>query len=311
MNKGEIPMDVQEHKSGFVAVVGRPNVGKSTLINNLIGEKIAIMSDRPQTTRNKIMCIMNTNNAQIMFLDTPGIHKPHHKLGEYMVRTAESALREVDLVLFVVDCTERRGAGDDFIIAKLRDIGTPVILVVNKIDKIVDKAKLFPLIANYSQSYPFKAVIPVSALEDKEFSPLVSEILKYLPAGPQYFPEDMVTDQPERVIVGELIREKILKQTRDEVPHSIAVEIDEMKTRDNDNLYIRATIFVERASQKGIVIGAKGSLLKLIGQQARKDIEALLGNKTFLELWVKVKPDWRNKPQMLRQFGYEQNGSDI
>jgi len=285
--------------------VGRPNVGKSTLINNLIGEKIAIMSNRPQTTRNKIMCIMNTNNAQIMFLDTPGIHKPQHKLGEYMVRAAESALNEVDAVLFVVDANEKKGAGDAFIMAKLKNIKAPVILVVNKIDKLSNKEQLFAIIESYRNSCDFKAVLPISALQDKDLAPLVQEILKYLPEGPEYFPEDMITDQPERVIVAELIREKILKLTRDEVPHSIAVEIEEMKTRENDNLYIRATIFVERESQKGIVIGAKGALLKLIGQQARKDIEVLLGNKTYLELWVKVKADWRNRDQLLRQFGYD------
>jgi len=285
--------------------VGRPNVGKSTLINNLIGEKIAIMSDRPQTTRNKIMCIMNTDNAQIMFLDTPGIHKPQHKLGEYMVRAAESALNEVDAVLFVVDANEKKGAGDAFIMAKLKNIKAPVILVVNKIDKLSNKEQLFAIIESYRNSCDFKAVLPISALQDKDLAPLVQEILKYLPEGPEYFPEDMITDQPERVIVAELIREKILKLTRDEVPHSIAVEIEEMKTRENDNLYIRATIFVERESQKGIVIGAKGALLKLIGQQARKDIEVLLGNKTYLELWVKVKADWRNRDQLLRQFGYD------
>lgn len=285
--------------------MGRPNVGKSTLINNLIGEKIAIMSDRPQTTRNKIMCIMNTDNAQIMFLDTPGIHKPQHKLGEYMVRAAESALNEVDAVLFVVDANEKKGAGDAFIMAKLKNIKAPIILVVNKIDKLSNKEQLFAIIENYRNSCDFKAVLPISALQDKDLSPLVQEILKYLPEGPEYFPEDMITDQPERVIVAELIREKILKLTRDEVPHSIAVEIEEMKTRENDNLYIRATIFVERDSQKGIVIGAKGALLKLIGQQARKDIEVLLGNKTYLELWVKVKADWRNRDQLLHQFGYD------
>lgn len=286
-------------------MVGRPNVGKSTLINNLIGEKIAIMSDRPQTTRNKIMCILNTDNAQIMFLDTPGIHKPQHKLGEYMVRAAESALKEVDAVLFVVDANEKKGAGDAFIMAKLKNITAPVILVVNKIDKLSTKEQLFAIIESYRNSCDFKAVLPISALQDKDFDPLVQEILQYLPEGPEYFPEDMITDQPERVIVAELIREKILKLTRDEVPHSIAVEIEEMKTRDNDNLYIRATIFVERESQKGIVIGAKGALLKLIGQQARKDIEVLLGNKTYLELWVKVKADWRNRDKLLHQFGYD------
>ena len=295
--------DVQ-HKSGFVAVVGRPNVGKSTLINSLIGEKILITSDRPQTTRNKIMCIMNVPNAQIVFMDTPGIHKPHHKLGEYMVKTAESALQEVDVVLFVVEATERSGAGANYIINKLKEIHTPVILVINKLDLLVNQDKIFTIIDTYRQAYDFKAVIPLSALMDKDFSPLLTELIPCLPQGPEFFPEDMVTDQPERLLVAELIREKILKLTRDEVPHSISVEIQEMKLRANDSLYIRADIYVERPSQKGIVIGAKGSLLKLIGQQARRDIESLLGNKAYLDLWVKVKPDWRNRDQFLQQLGY-------
>ncbi|WP_293720256.1 GTPase Era [uncultured Phascolarctobacterium sp.] len=300
MNKQE-----NKHHSGFAAIVGRPNVGKSTLTNGLIGEKIAIMSDRPQTTRNKIMCIMNTDNAQIMFLDTPGIHKPQHKLGQYMVRAAESTLHEVDVILFVVDVSEKRGAGEDYILEQLRKVKTPVILVANKIDKLADKGKLFSIIESYTKDFTFAAVVPVSALQDTEFPGLVTEITRYLPEGPAYFPEDMITDQPERVIAAEMIREKVLRLTRDEVPHSIAVEIDEFKVRDNDDIYIRANIFVERESQKGIVIGAKGSLLKKIGEQARRDIESLLGNKVFLDLWVKVKPDWRNKDKALKQFGYE------
>lgn len=262
-----INIENKKHYSGFAAVVGRPNVGKSTLTNHLIGEKIAIMSDRPQTTRNKIMCIMNTEDAQIMFLDTPGIHKPHHKLGEYMVRTAENTLREVDVILFVVDAAEKRGAGEEYILELLRKVKTPIILVVNKIDKLQDKDKLFKIIADYSQCYNFAAVVPVSALEDTEFPGLVAEITKHLPEGPSYFPDDMITDQPERVIAAEMIREKILLLTRDEIPHSIAVEVEEFKERDNDDVYIRATIFVERDSQKGIVIGAKGSLLKKIGSR--------------------------------------------
>ena len=295
----------KKHFSGFAAIVGRPNVGKSTLTNSLIGEKIAIMSNRPQTTRNKIMCILNTDDAQIMFLDTPGIHKPHHKLGEYMVKTAENTLTEVDVVLFVVDVTEKRGSGEDYILELLQKIKTPVILVANKIDKLADKSKLFNIINDYTALYNFAAVVPVSALEDKEFPGLLGEITKHLPEGPDYFPDDILTDQPERVIAGEMIREKVLLNTRDEVPHSVAVEVEEFKVRENDDIYIRATIFVERESQKGIIIGAKGSLLKKIGQEARKDIQALLGGKVFLDLWVKVKADWRNKDKALKQFGYQ------
>ena len=287
-------------------MVGRPNVGKSTLTNSLIGEKIAIMSDRPQTTRNKIMCIMNTDNAQIMFLDTPGIHKPQHKLGEYMVRTAESTLQEVDVVLFVVDATEKRGAGEDYILNLLQKVKTPVILVVNKIDKLADKQKLFQIMEGYNKLYKFAAIVPVSALNDGEFPGLVQEITKHLPEGPAYYPDDMITDQPERVIAAEMIREKVLRLTRDEVPHAIAVEVEEFKERDDETIYIRATIFVERDSQKGIIIGAKGSLLKKIGQQARADLEKLLYCKVYLDLWVKVKADWRNQEKSLRQFGYKE-----
>ncbi len=296
--------DKTKHYAGFAAMVGRPNVGKSTLTNGLIGEKIVIMSDRPQTTRNKIMCIMNTDNAQIMFLDTPGIHKPHHKLGEYMNRTAQGTLNEVDVILFLIDVTEKRGAGDDYIIELLRKTKTPVILVANKIDKLQDKTKLLKILDDYSKQYQFAAMVPVSALNDTEFPSLVKEITKHLPEGPAYFPDDMITDQPVRVCAAEMIREKVLRSTHDEIPHSIAVEVEEFKERDEDNVYIRATIFVERESQKGIVIGAKGALLKKIGQQARKDIEALLYCKVYLDLWVKVKADWRNQDKALKQFGY-------
>lgn len=300
-----ISIDTQaKHYAGFAAMVGRPNVGKSTLTNSLIGEKIAIMSDRPQTTRNKIMCILNTDDAQIMFLDTPGIHKPHHKLGEYMVRTAESTLQEVDVILFVVDAAEKRGPGEDYILELLRKVRTPVILVVNKIDKLQDKSRLFKIMDEYSRLYKFVAIVPVSALNDGEFPGLVSEITRLLPEGPAYFPDDVLTDQPERVIAAEMIREKVLRLTRDEIPHSVAVEVEEFKEREDESVYIRATIFVERDSQKGIVIGAKGSLLKKIGQQARADIENLLYCKVFLDLWVKVKPDWRNQDKALKQFGY-------
>lgn len=292
--------------SGFVAVVGRPNVGKSTLINTLIGEKIAIMSARPQTTRNKIMCILNIDNAQVMFLDTPGVHKPHHKLGEYMVKTAESALKEVDVALFVVDVNEKKGPGDEFVMNALRKIKSPVILVANKIDKLDSKQRLFSIIESYTKFFDFAAVVPISALTDEDFKGLLGEIKARLPEGPKYFPDDMITDQPERVIVAEMVREKVLHSTRDEIPHSIAVEVEEMKERHDSTVFIRATIYVERESQKGIVIGKKGVLLKKIGKEAREDVEGLLGNKVFLDLWVKVKNDWRNKDTFLKQFGYKE-----
>jgi len=293
-----------EHKSGFVSVIGRPNVGKSTLINSLIGQKVVIMSDKPQTTRNKIMCVLTLDDAQILFIDTPGIHKPKHKLGEYMLKAAENTLREVDVIFFVVDATEDIGGGERYILELLSSVKTPVILIVNKIDKI-EKIKLLPIIQKYASLYDFAGVVPISALEHTNLDHLVIEVKKYLELGPQYYPEDMVTDQPERIVITELIREKVLHLTRDEIPHAIAVDIEEIVTRPNDTLYVRAVIYVERESQKGIVIGAKGVLLKEIGRLARLDIENLLGSKIFLDLWVKVKKDWRNKEGSLRGFGYD------
>ena len=295
-----------KHRTGFAALVGRPNVGKSTLMNGMIGEKISIMSDRPQTTRNKIMGILSADHAQIMFLDTPGIHKPMHKLGEYMNQAAVGALNQVDVILFVVDACEKKGAGEKFIIEHLKKIHTPVILVVNKIDKLDDKSKLLGIMNSYKDDLSFSAIIPVSALQQEGFAELQEEIVHHLPEGPSLFPEDELTDQPMRVIAAEMIREKALRNTHDEVPHAIAVEVDEFKERTNGNIFIRATIFVERESQKGIVIGANGNLLKKIGQEARHDIENITGCGVFLDLWVKVQADWRNKSKMLKEFGYKE-----
>ena len=296
-------MKEKQHKSGFIAVIGRPNVGKSTLINSLIGQKIAIMSDKPQTTRNRILCILTRPEAQIVFLDTPGIHKPKHKLGEYMVKAAEGTLKEVDAIFFVVDATEKMGPGEYYILERLQATAKPVILVVNKLD-LIEKEQVLPIISHYTDKYPFVGVVPISAKEETNLDALIEEVEKYLPEGPQYYPEDMVTDQPERLIVAELVREKALQLTRDEVPHAIAVDVDEMKARDNGDTYIRATIYVERDSQKGILIGAKGSMLKEIGRLARADIEMLLGTRVFLDLWVKVKKDWRDHDSVLRGFGF-------
>jgi len=302
--------DEKKHYSGFAALIGRPNAGKSTLMNKIIGEKIAIMSARPQTTRNRIMGIYTDRQSQIIFLDTPGIHKPHHKLGEFMVRAAESTLRDVDVVLLVVDATEKCGEEDELILQQLRDDVNPqqtkVILVVNKVDKLHDKTVLLRFIKDYARSYAFKAVIPISAIDGTGVRDLLQEIVAQLPEGPNYYPEDQITDQQERVIAGEMIREKVLILTRDEIPHAIAVEVNEFKVRENETVFIRATIFVERESQKGIVIGAKGQMLKKIGQMARQDIERLLGNRVFLELWVKVRADWRNQPKSLKEFGYSE-----
>ena len=296
-------MKEKQHKSGFIAVIGRPNVGKSTLINSLIGQKIAIMSDKPQTTQNRILCILTEPDAQIIFLDTPGIHKPKHKLGEYMVKAAEGTLKEVDAIFFVVDATEKMGPGEYYILERLQATAKPVILVVNKLD-LIEKEQVLPIISHYTDKYPFVGVVPISAKEETNLDALIEEVEKYLPEGPQYYPEDMVTDQPERLIVAELVREKALQLTRDEVPHAIAVDVDEMKARDNGDTYIRATIYVERDSQKGILIGAKGSMLKEIGKLARADIEMLLGTRVFLDLWVKVKKDWRDRDSVLRGFGF-------
>lgn len=291
-------------KSGFVAVIGRPNVGKSTLINALIGDKIVIVSDKAQTTRNRIICVYTDQEKQIVFMDTPGIHKPKHKLGEFMVTAAVDSLKEVEAVLFLVAANEKRGPGDNFIIEQLQKVKVPVYLCINKIDTLT-KEDLLKVIVSYQDAYPFAGVIPISALEKQNLDVLLDELTSKLPEGPQYFPEDMITDQPERLLISDMIREKILLTTRDEVPHSIAVEVEEMKTREDGTTYIRATIFVERDSQKGIIIGNKGAMLKQLGAQSRLDIQRLLGTKVYLDLWVKVKKDWRNKSGMLSELGYK------
>jgi GTP-binding protein Era len=299
-------MDKTPHKSGFIAVIGRPNVGKSTLINQLIGQKIAIMSDKPQTTRSRILCILTQPDAQVVLLDTPGVHKPLSKLGEYMDRSITNTLKEVDAVFFVVDASEKPGPGERFIMERLEKTKKPVILVLNKID-LVTKDALLPIIAAYSKDRDFAAVVPISALDKDNLDALLSEAKKYLPESPAYYPEDMVTDQPERLIAAELVREKVLSLTRDEVPHSVAVDVDEMTTRAKGDIYIRATIYVERDSQKGIVIGHKGAMLKEIGQLARPDIEMMLGGKVYLDLWVKVRKDWRNRDAILKSLGFGQD----
>ena len=291
------------HKSGFAAVIGRPNVGKSTLINALIGQKIAIMSDKPQTTRSRILCILTEEDAQIIFLDTPGVHKPKHKLGDYMAKATEGALHGVDVVVFVVDVTEKMGAGEQYILKQLERVRVPVLLAVNKVDCIA-REQVLPILANYAKAYDFAGIVPISAREGENLEGLLAEIKAHLPEGPQYYPADMVTDQPERLIVAELVREKVLALTRDEIPHAVAVDIEEMTARPKGDVYIRAVIYVERESQKGIVIGAHGALLRTIGQQARTDVETLLGAKVYLDLWVKTRKDWRNRANALREFGF-------
>ena len=294
------------HKSGFVAVIGRPNVGKSTLINALIGQKIAIMSDKPQTTRSRILCILTQEDAQIIFLDTPGVHKPKHKLGDYMAKATEGALHGVDVIVFVVDVTEKMGAGERYILKQLASVHAPVLLAVNKID-CIPRAETLPVLAGYAKEYEFAGIVPISARAGENLDGLLAEIKKHLPEGPQYYPEDMVTDQPERLIIAELVREKVLELTRDEIPHAAAVDIEEMTTRPKGDVYIRAVIYVERESQKGIVIGAQGALLRTIGARARADAETLLGAKVYLDLWVKTRKDWRNRTNALREFGFHED----
>lgn len=295
------------YKSGFISIIGRPNVGKSTFLNRVIGQKIAIMSDKPQTTRNKVQGVLTLNDAQMIFIDTPGIHKPKHKLGDFMVKVATNTLKEVDLILFMINATEGYGRGDEFIIEKLKNVNTPVFLVVNKIDA-VHPDELLPLIEKYQALYPFAAVVPISALQGNNVETLLDQIKEHLPEGPQYYPADQVTDHPERFIISELIREKVLHLTREEIPHSIAVVIDSIKKMEKgDTINVMATIVVERDSQKGIVIGKQGKMLKEVGSRARVDIENLLGSKVFLELWVKVQKDWRNKASQLRDYGFNED----
>jgi GTPase len=290
-------------KSGFISIIGRPNVGKSTFLNRVIGQKIAIMSDKPQTTRNKVQGVLTQDDSQLIFIDTPGIHKPKHKLGDFMMKVAQNTLKEVDLVLFMVNAEEGYGRGEEFIVEKLQSVSTPVFLIINKID-LVHPDKLLQIIEGYKEKYDFKEIVPISALEGNNVERLLGQIKEYLPEGPQYYPADQVTDHPERFIVSELIREKALHLTREEIPHSTAVVIEKMERRENQTVHVMATIVVERDSQKGIIIGKQGGMLKEIGKRARLDIENLLGTKVFLELWVKVQKDWRNRATHLRDYGF-------
>lgn len=290
-------------KSGFVAVVGRPNVGKSTLINHIIKQKVSIVSDKAQTTRNRILCVHTDEECQIVFLDTPGIHKPKHKLGQFMDEAAYQSLKDIDAVLFLVSGNEKKGPGDQFVLDKLKDVGVPVFLLINKID-LMNKEDILHKMGEYSKLYNFDQIIPVSALKGDNVEALMDELKKVLQEGPKYFPDDMITDQPERLLAAEIVREKLFQCTRDEVPHAIAVSVDEMATRQNHTVYIRMTVYVERDSQKRIVIGKNGTVLKDVGRLARQEIENLLGSPVFLDIWVKVKRDWRNKTGALSELGY-------
>lgn len=294
------------YQSGFIAIIGRPNVGKSTFMNRVIGQKVAIMSDKAQTTRNKIQGVLTGQDYQMVFIDTPGIHKPKHRLGDFMVKIAESTLNEVDAIMFMIDAKEGYGRGDQYIIDRLQKVNKPVFLIVNKID-LVHPDDLLPLIDFYRKKYEFQEIIPVSALQGNNVNHLLDVLKGHLAEGPQYYPENQVTDHPERFIISELIREKVLHLTEEEIPHSVAVTIENIEKRNQGKLLIQATIITERDSQKGILIGKKGSMLKSIGKKAREDIETLLGTKVYLELWVKVQKDWRNKQRQLNEFGFKQD----
>ena len=296
--------DTKEFKSGFVTLIGRPNVGKSTLMNHLIGRKIAITSEKPQTTRNRIQTVYTDERGQIIFLDTPGIHKAKNKLGEYMVNVAENTLKEVDVILWLVEPTTFIGAGERYIAEQLSKIKTPVILVINKIDTVKSKEEILTFIAAYKDILNFAEIIPVSALKEMNIEDVKSSIFKYLPAGPQFYDEDTVTDQPMRQIAAELIREKALRMLDDEIPHGIAVVIDQMKERPNGIIDVDATIVCERDSHKGIIIGKGGSMLKRIGTAARMEIENLMDTKVNLKLWVKVRREWRDSDMYMKNYGY-------
>lgn len=294
------------YKSGFVTLIGRPNVGKSTLMNRLIGQKIAITSDKPQTTRNRIQTVYTDERGQIIFLDTPGIHKAKNKLGEYMVSVAEHTLKEVDVVLWLVEPTTYIGAGEQHIAEQLRAVKTPVILVINKIDTVKNQEEILTFMNAYKDICPFAEIVPVSALKDKNTDLMLELIYKYLPYGPQYYDEDTVTDQPMRQISAELIREKALRLLKAEIPHGIAVTVEKMKERDNGMIDLEANIICERESHKGIIIGKGGAMLKRIGTSARREIEDLLDTRVNLQLFVKVRKEWRDSELYMKNYGYNQ-----
>ncbi|MFP4457204.1 MAG: GTPase Era [Clostridia bacterium] len=294
-----------KNKSGFVSVIGRPNVGKSTLLNRIMGYKILIESNKPQATRNSIHCIYNEERGQVVFLDTPGIHKPHHKLGESLVSSAKRALKDVDLILFMVEPDNQLGPGDKYIAEILKDISIPCALVLNKIDS-VSKEDIILILSRWAELYDFDEYIPISATSGENVDRLKDLIFSYLEEGPMYYPEDMITDRPEEFVVIEMIREKIFNNTMEEIPYSVAVDLRDYEQRE-DIMYIAADIIVERDSQKGIIIGKRGSMLKKIGSEARKDIENLLATKVYLDLHVRYKKDWRNKDSILKELGYKED----
>ena len=297
-------------KTGFVTLVGRPNAGKSTLLNQILDRKIAIVSDKAQTTRHRITGVLTNETGQIVFLDTPGIHKPRHKLGERMVEIAQSSLYDADVVYYLVDVNNDFGPGEQYILNQLQKTDAPVFLLLNKIDRI-EKQEVLGLIAQWQSRMEFAEIVPLSAYKGDNVEALVETTFKYLEEGPQFYPADSVTDQPEEVVIAELIREQILQSTRDEVPHSIAVIVEQMKLQDDGKIYVGATIYVERDSQKGIIIGKAGTMLRKIGSRARREIEFLLGEKVYLDLWVKVNEDWRNKETAIKSLYLEDDDDEF
>lgn len=291
-------------KSGFVTIVGRPNVGKSTLLNHIMGEKLSIVSNKPQTTRNNIQTILTGKDHQLVFVDTPGIHKPKHKLGEYMVNSAKDSIKEVDLVLFLINPEEEIGRGDKFIIETLKNQKAPVFLVVNKIDEFTQE-RVAKTLQMYSAEFEFKEIIPISALKGKNVDKLVELMIEAMPEGPKYYPDDMITDVQERFVVSEIIREKALRTLREEIPHGIAVDIIQMKQSPNGTWHIEVDMLCEKDSHKGIIIGKNGQCLKKIGENARYEIERFLDAKVNLKIWVKVRKEWRDNQNLLKELGYK------
>lgn len=291
-------------KSGYVTIIGRPNVGKSTLMNRILGEKLSIVSNKPQTTRNNIQTILTSKEHQIIFVDTPGIHKPKHKLGEYMVNSARDSIKEVDIIIFITNPGEELGRGDKFILESLKGTKTPVFLVLNKVDEAT-KENVAECLSKFSQEFDFKEIIPISALRGKNVDVLIDLMVQNLPEGPMYYPEDMITDVQERFIVSEIVREKALRTLRDEVPHGIAVDVIQMKQAENGTYHIEVDLICEKDSHKGIIIGKNGQSLKKIGETARYELERMLDSKVNIKIWVKVRKEWRDNKVLLRELGYK------
>ena len=293
-------------KSGIITICGRPNVGKSTLTNALVGEKIAIVSSKPQTTRNRICAILNRDDTQFVFVDTPGLHKARTRLGDYMVDVVRKSVADVDGVMLLVEPVANIGPAEQELIGRIKQMGAPAVLVINKIDTVEEKEKLLEIMALYGQAHEWDAVLPISAQNGEGVEELLSVLAKWIPEGPQLFPEDMVTDQPERQIMAEIVREKLLRNLDKEIPHGTAVEVTKFSQRDNDIIDCHVTIYCEKESHKGIIIGKKGAMLKKVSTQARQDMEAFMGAKVYLETWVKVKENWRDNPNAIQNFGYTQ-----